>query len=101
MLIFFFYLSISKRIFFYVKYAKVMLFLSEIPIPEGSSSKRTESGRISPRSNDSKGPRNDGGGPHLTFHRVGIDLAHVGPRVILLNVGYVEFPRVVTVVSHP
>jgi len=35
---------------------------------------------------------------HLTAHRVGIDLTHVGTGVILLDIRHVQFPRVVPIV---
>ena len=36
---------------------------------------------------------------HPTLHWIGIDLTHVSPRVVLLDVGHVKLPRVVAIVS--
>lgn len=36
---------------------------------------------------------------HLTFHRVSVDLAHVGAGVVRLDVAHVQFPGVMVVVG--
>lgn len=38
------------------------------------------------------------GGTHLASHGIGVDLAHVSPWIVCLDVGHVQPPRVVTIV---
>lgn len=37
---------------------------------------------------------------HLTSHRFCVDLAHISTGIILLNIRYVQFPRVMSIMRN-